>query len=174
MFSVHCRKYSLESPNYVVPVHASEGAVWFTGRRENRKPSTTARSLPMSIQGEGMQVSYRVIPKKPPKCLVSPTLASPSWCSYPKRNFRRYLTGPGLLRGGNGATFSFGGWGFFSGRVTVKASSGGWGCRNRGRKCVETCWGLARGLQPRLALPRLLSATYHSRPDRGLRCTAEA
>lgn len=99
-------------------------------------------------------------PQKPPWCPVSPAPASLPW-HYPKRNFSRYLTGPGFFRGGDGATLGFGGGGFFSGRATVKASSGGCGCQKRGRKCVETCWGRARGLQPRLALPRLLRATYH-------------
>lgn len=106
------------------------------------------------------------------RCAVSAVPAPAG--RYPKRNLSRYRTGPALLRGGDGAALGWGGGGFLSGRATVKASSGGCGCQKRGRKCVETCWGRARGLQPRLALPRLLSATYHGRPERGLRCTAEA
>lgn len=38
-------------------------------------------------------------------------------------------------------------------------------CRlSLGRKCVETCWDLTRGLEPILAFPLLLRATNQSRP----------
>lgn len=166
------------------------------GKPELCPPNTLSPRMPSCLRGEeralspkgylepprvhlrswGTQTSQRV----PPKAAQVPSLSCasiPTAMRYPKRNFSRYLTGLGFFRGGDGAIFGFGGGGgggFFSGRVTVKASSGGWGCRKRGRKWVETCWGRARGLQPRLALPRLLSATYHWRPERGLRCTAEA
>lgn len=144
------------------------------GEEKTPSPARLPRASPCP-SGEGARRSPT---GSPPKAAPAPGLSPagiPAMARYPKRNFSRYLTGLGFFRGGDGATFGFGGGGgFFSGRVTVKASSGGWGCRKRGRKCVETCWGRARGLQPRLALPRLLSATYHWRPERGLRWTAEA
>lgn len=83
---------------------------------------------------------------------------------HPKRNFSLYFTGLGLLRGCDRGTFGFTGGFFFSGTVTVKESSGCSDCLNLGRKWVETCWGLTRGLQPLLAFPLLFRATYHSRP----------
>jgi len=148
--------------------------VW--GRRGDPEPNTLPGASP-HLLGEGGDTGLpRGHPQKAAQVPGRSHAGVTATACYPKRNFSRYLTGPGFFRGGFRATFGFGGGGggFFSGRVTVKASSGGWGCRKRGRKCVETCWGRARGLQPRLALPRLLRATYHWRPERGLRCTAEA
>lgn len=95
---------------------------------------------------------------------------------YPKRNLSLYFTVLGLFRGADTGTFGLTGPGgfFFSGTVTVKESSGCSSCLNLGRKWVETCWGLTLGLQPRLAFPLLLRATYHSRPAGSVLWIAEA
>lgn len=106
-------------------------------------------------------------------CSASMNRAEPSDI-YPNRYLGQYLTcvrlgavpawtlafTTGGLGGGGGGAFLLS----LLLSVMVKPRSP-LSCRlTLGKKCVETCWDLTRGLEPIFAFPLLLRATYHSRP----------